>query len=169
MDNGQSIIFLAVPVIIVIIINIFFLFSVINVLRTKLIFENNFNKKNDINLKSARAVLILVPIFGVQFLLLPMRPDTGSSLEYVYEVIASITTSTQGLAVSFLLCFCNNDISSMVRKTFYSILRFANRIGCAVFPQYFDENRVSYWLGYEFTETNPFPTLVSCIQIFIQL
>ena len=37
-------------------------------------------------LKSARAVMILVPIFGVHFLLLPMRPVEGSVLEYPYEV-----------------------------------------------------------------------------------
>ena len=144
MDHGQSMIFLAVPVIIVILINIFFLCSVINVLRSKLIFENNFNKNNDITLKSARAVLILVPIFGVHFLLLPMRPETGSNLEYVYEVIASITTSTQGLGVSFLLCFCNNDISSIIKKTFQPMLKCVNRIGSSVAPNYFDERKVSY-------------------------
>ena len=31
-------------------------------------------------------VLILIPIFGVHFLLLPIRPAEGSSLEYTYEV-----------------------------------------------------------------------------------
>ena len=30
--------------------------------------------------------MILIPIFGIHFLLLPMRPLKGSSLEYPYEV-----------------------------------------------------------------------------------
>ena len=115
--NSQSMIFLAVPVITVIIINIYFLYSVVTVLRNKLRFENNFNKKNDVNFKSAKAVLILIPIFGLQFLLMPMRPEQGSTLEYVYEVISSVTTSTQGLAVSLLLCFCNNDVVRQIKIT----------------------------------------------------
>ena len=117
MDQGQSILFLGIPVIIVIFINIYFLCSVILILRRKLNFENNFNKNNDVTFKSARAVFILVPIFGLHFLLMPIRPDAGSKLEYVYEVIASITTSTQGLSVSFLLCFLNNFISNHIKKT----------------------------------------------------
>lgn len=116
--DGQSMIFLAVPVITVIIINIYFLCSVVKVLRHKLRFENNFNRKNDVTFKSAKAVLILIPIFGLHFLLMPMRPESGSTLEYVYEVVSSITTSTQGLAVSFLLCFCNNDVMRQIKVTF---------------------------------------------------
>ena len=57
--------------------------------RTKLHFENNFNRNHtDINMmmKSAKVVFILVPIFGIHFLLLPIRPAKNSSLEYPYEV-----------------------------------------------------------------------------------
>ena len=115
--NSQSMIFLAVPVITVIIINIYFLYSVVTVLRNKLRFENNFNKKNDVNSKSVKAVLILIPIFGLHYLLMPMRPERGSILEYVYEVISSVTTSTQGLAVSLILCFCNDDVLRQVKMT----------------------------------------------------
>ena len=123
MDPGQSIVFLAVPAICVILLNIFLLCNVIRVIRTKLIFENKFNRNNsDISMKSARAVLILIPIFGLHFLLIPMRPDTGSQLEYVYEVVSCISTSTQGLSVSFLLCFCNSDVSSIIKKQFFHIL-----------------------------------------------
>ena len=56
-------------------------------LRSKLEFESNFSRKHkDKALQSARAVVILVPIFGLHFLLLPIRPVKGSSLEYTYEV-----------------------------------------------------------------------------------
>ena len=116
--DGQSMIFLAVPVITVIIINIYFLCSVVKVLRHKLRFENNFNRKNDVTFKSAKAVLILIPIFGLHFLLMPMRPEPGSILEYVYEVVSSVTTSSQGMAVSFLLCFFNNEVVQQIKTTF---------------------------------------------------
>ena len=130
MDPGQSIVFLAVPAIFVILLNIFFLCNVIRVIRTKLLFENNFNRNNsDISLKSARAVLILIPIFGLHFLLLPMRPETGSYLEYAYEVVSCISTSTQGLSVSFLLCFCNSDIFSLIKKKSHPLYPVINRVG----------------------------------------
>ena len=86
MDHDKSMLILALPVIIVIIINIYFLWSVLTVLRQKLQFQNNFNRNNDVTLKSAKAVCILVPIFGLHFLLMPMRPEPGSHLEYAYEV-----------------------------------------------------------------------------------
>ena len=86
MDHGQSLIFLALPVISVIFINIFFLTSVILVLRRKFQFQNKFNRNNDVTFKSAKAVIILVPIFGLHFLLMPMRPEAGSIFEYIYEV-----------------------------------------------------------------------------------
>ena len=55
--------------------------------RSKLHFENNFNRNHtDMMMKSAKAVIILVPIFGIHFLLLPIRPAKDSSLVYPYEV-----------------------------------------------------------------------------------
>ena len=38
------------------------------------------------SMKAARAALMLVPILGVHFVLLPMRPDSGSALEDIYLI-----------------------------------------------------------------------------------
>ncbi len=46
-------------------------------------------------MKAARAALMLVPILGLHFILLPMRPEEGSTLEPVYEVISAVTSSFQ--------------------------------------------------------------------------
>ena len=46
-------------------------------------------------MKAARAALMLVPILGLHFILLPMRPQPGTSLEYVYEVVSAVTSSFQ--------------------------------------------------------------------------
>ena len=124
MDNGKSIIFLAIPAICPILINIYCLCDVIRILRSKLIFENSFNKNNhNITMKSARAALILIPVFGLHFLLLPMRPAKGSSMEFVYEVVSSISTSTQGLFVSFLLCFTNDDVLLHIKNRLLRVIR----------------------------------------------
>jgi calcitonin receptor-like len=46
-------------------------------------------------MKAARAALMLVPILGLHFMLLPMRPDEGSPLQKVYQVVSAITSSFQ--------------------------------------------------------------------------
>ena len=88
-----------------------------------------------ITVKSVRAVLFLVPIFGLQFLLLPIRPSRGSQFEYGYEIISSISTSTQGLAVSVLLCFSNHEVLSLI-KTYFKKLK----LNCRMELEYFLEH-----------------------------
>ena len=46
-------------------------------------------------LKAARAALMLIPILGIHFILLPIRPEQGSTLEYVYEVVSAVSSSYQ--------------------------------------------------------------------------
>jgi hypothetical protein len=47
------------------------------------------------SMKAARAALMLVPILGVHFILLPMRPAAGSTLEPIYLITAAIASSYQ--------------------------------------------------------------------------
>ena len=51
-------------------------------------------------LKAARAALMLIPILGIHFILLPIRPEQGSTLEYVYEVVSAVSSSYQVKAMS---------------------------------------------------------------------
>ncbi|CAC5389803.1 CALCRL [Mytilus coruscus] len=80
---GQIVIFLAV--------NIIFLINIVRLLMTKLkdLPEAAQNKK------AARATLVLIPLLGFQYLLLPMRPDHGSPFEDVYMYCSAILTSCQ--------------------------------------------------------------------------
>ena len=102
--------------------NIFFLCNVIKILQSKLQFQSTFTGPSRgpliALLKTAKAVFILIPIFGLQFLLLPVRPSKGSSLEYPYQVVSSLSTSTQGIAVSLLLCFSNQEIITNIKRSF---------------------------------------------------
>ena len=134
MDPGHSVIFLSLPAILVIALNMFFLFNVIRILKSKLEFQTRVLGRGSIRsgsssgsssgrntLRSARAIMILVPIFGLHFILLPVRPEKGSSLEYAYDILSSVSTSTQGLAVSILLCFTNHEVITKVKRTFVNI------------------------------------------------
>ena len=53
-------------------------------------------------LKAARAALMLIPILGIHFILLPIRPEQGSTLEYVYEVVSAVSSSYQVKAKTYL-------------------------------------------------------------------
>ena len=43
-----------------------------------------------------RAAMFLIPILGINFLLLPIRPSGGSSFEYFYDIVSTIFSSFQG-------------------------------------------------------------------------
>ena len=47
-----------------------------------------------------RAAMFLIPILGINFLLLPFRPSVGSSLEYFYDIVSTIFSSFQGAIYS---------------------------------------------------------------------
>ena len=122
MDMGDSNWFIAVPVILVILLNIIFLFNVIRIIRGKLrsISEQNRadNKIQD-TMKQARAVMFLVPILGINFMLLPIRPAQDSSMEYFYEILSVVSSSFQGVFVSLLLCFTNSQVLQQIKLKFY--------------------------------------------------
>ena len=45
--------------------------------------------------KAVRATLILIPLLGLQYMLFPMRPREGSTLDDVYLIAVAIVTSLQ--------------------------------------------------------------------------
>lgn len=51
-----------------------------------------------------------IPLFGLQHILLPFRPEKGCSLERYYQIGAALLISLQGLCVSCLFCFANHDV-----------------------------------------------------------
>lgn len=68
------------------------------------------------NRKAVRATLILIPLLGLHYMLTPFRPEAKSEWEVIYEIIAAVCTSFQGLCVAMLFCFCNGEVISAVRK-----------------------------------------------------
>ncbi|KAG1650523.1 Calcitonin gene-related peptide type 1 receptor [Nymphon striatum] len=96
--------------------------------------------------KAVRATLILIPLLGLHYILIPFRPETKSPGEAVYETVSAVVTSLQlrregqnreigplisidligegrtGLCVSFLFCFTNAEIYYLLKKTLDEIL-----------------------------------------------
>ncbi|BFZ01615.1 hypothetical protein BsWGS_04654 [Bradybaena similaris] len=109
-DKYQWII--AAPVVASIVINICILVNLVRQLMTKLKQVPNVNESR----KAAKATLILVPLFGLQFLLLPVRPQLDSSFYPVYLHFMALLMSLQGTMVSFIFCFCNGEVRSLIRR-----------------------------------------------------
>ncbi|XP_067649572.1 calcitonin gene-related peptide type 1 receptor-like isoform X2 [Haliotis asinina] len=103
------------PVILSVLVNICILINIIRLLVTKLrqIPEASQSKK------AARATLILVPLFGLQYLVFPVRPDKDSPLYEFYHYFIALLTSLQGALVSIMYCFCNGEVTSIVRRKWH--------------------------------------------------
>lgn len=102
------------PVCFSMLLNAFFLINIVRVLVTKLRAFNSPEAHH--TRKAVRATLILIPLLGLQYLLTPFRPPAGSKGEQIYETLAAVFTSFQGLCVSLLFCFCNAEVTAAVKK-----------------------------------------------------
>ncbi|KAK3588001.1 hypothetical protein CHS0354_014528 [Potamilus streckersoni] len=100
------------PVVLSIAINVAFLVNIVRLLITKLRQMPEASQTR----KAIRATLILVPLLGLQYLLLPIRPEAGSPLEEAYHVAAALVASLQGAFVSLMYCFLNGEVLSVMRR-----------------------------------------------------
>ena len=86
MDTGHSNWFLGVPVVVIILLNIIFLSRVLLILRAKLRRSLSLEAAprsctaTAVTARQARAAAFLTPILGINYLLLPIRPESGSQL-----------------------------------------------------------------------------------------
>ena len=123
----HSSLFLSIPVLVIIILNIIFLSSVIRMIRAKIRAEttslmerrNTSHRLNSATMKQAKAALFLIPILGINYLLLPFRPEgdhTPLYFQRLYDILSAITTSFQGFFVALLLCLTNSEVISLIKK-----------------------------------------------------
>ena len=106
MDLGFSSWFVGVPVLIIMIINVAMLVNVIIVLRSKLQEEGNPGRRNSrsfTHIKQLKAVCVLVPVLGIHFFLVPIRPEQKSQLEHVYDLLLAVSSSFQGEARGYYI------------------------------------------------------------------
>eukprot|EP00094_Tigriopus_californicus_P000854 TCALIF_00825-PA protein Name:"Similar to CALCR Calcitonin receptor (Cavia porcellus)" AED:0.08 eAED:0.04 QI:277/0.62/0.55/1/0.75/0.88/9/172/499 len=110
MDFGSSQWFLSIPVGLILLANVCILINVIIVLRKKLKAGGShlvrINSNPAVTLKSAKAAFLLIPILGLQFLVLPVRPEEHSPLSRLYD----------GVIISLLFCFLNGEVSKALSR-----------------------------------------------------
>lgn len=79
-------------------VNLFFLLNIVRVLITKL--KVTHQAESSLYMKAVRATLILVPLLGIQYILLPYKPD-GRVASEVYEYVMHILMHYQVRVAAF--------------------------------------------------------------------
>jgi len=104
------------PVFASILTSLLFLMNVMRVLLTKL-HRNSTNPAPIGVRKAVRAALILVPLFGIHYILIPYRPKHKTAGEMAYQIFSVVLVSTQVSArkTSFVVAF-RRPISAFYRR-----------------------------------------------------
>ncbi|KAJ3583829.1 hypothetical protein NHX12_015547 [Muraenolepis orangiensis] len=92
-------------------VNFFFLLNIVRVLITKL--KVTHQAESSLYMKAVRATLILIPLLGIQFVLLPYKPQGHCE---VYQYIMNIFMHFQGLLVATIFCFFNGEVQTVLRR-----------------------------------------------------
>ncbi|KAF3857515.1 hypothetical protein F7725_009374 [Dissostichus mawsoni] len=94
-------------------VNLFFLLNIVRVLITKL--RVTHQAESSLYMRAVRATLILIPLLGIQFVLLPYKPQDHWVSE-IYLYVMEILMHYQGLLVSTIFCFFNGEVQSVLRR-----------------------------------------------------
>ncbi|CAH1099939.1 unnamed protein product [Psylliodes chrysocephalus] len=112
-DDSIDWIYLAPPLLVVFL-NLIFLFSIMWVLITKL--RSSTGVEHQQHYKAARALLVLIPLLGVTWVITIYVPS--DNLRNVFESLRSILLSTQGLTISLCYCFLNTEVQNIIKHHF---------------------------------------------------
>ncbi|XP_035227278.1 diuretic hormone receptor-like, partial [Stegodyphus dumicola] len=100
------------PVMLVLLINIFFLAKIMWVLITKLRASNTVESRQ--YRKAAKALLVLIPLLGVTYIIVIATPSDPVA-EVVFVYIQATLLSIQGFVVAVLYCFLNGEVQNSLK------------------------------------------------------
>uniref|UniRef100_A0ABD2XA49 Calcitonin receptor n=1 Tax=Trichogramma kaykai TaxID=54128 RepID=A0ABD2XA49_9HYME len=116
--EGNYMVVLMYPVCVSMAFNLLFLCNIVRVVVLKLRSGPSIGQSQPPRaiLQAFKATFLLVPLLGLHYLVVPLRPEKGASWEKFYSVISAITASFQGLCVSVLFCFCNGEVIQQFKR-----------------------------------------------------
>ncbi|KAM8713057.1 hypothetical protein ACLKA7_013383 [Drosophila subpalustris] len=104
-----------VPASFAILINLVFLIRIMWVLITKLRSAHTLETRQ--YYKASKALLVLIPLFGITYLLVLTGPEQGISRN-LFEALRAFLLSTQGFFVALFYCFLNSEVRQTLRHRF---------------------------------------------------
>ncbi|XP_061571824.1 calcitonin gene-related peptide type 1 receptor-like [Cololabis saira] len=111
---GTSLLYIIhAPICAALVVNFFFLLNIVRVLITKL--RVTHQAESSLYMRAVRATLILIPLLGIQYVLLAYKPHDHWITEF-YMYIMNILMHYQGLLVSTIFCFFNGEVQTVLRR-----------------------------------------------------
>ncbi|NWR92214.1 PTH1R protein, partial [Furnarius figulus] len=109
-----------VPILAAIMVNFFLFLNIVRVLASKL-WETPTGKLDPRQQKLLKSTLVLMPLFGVHYVVFMAMPYTEVSgllwqIQMHYEMLFN---SSQGFFVAFIYCFCNGEVQAEIRKAHF--------------------------------------------------
>ncbi|NXT75294.1 PTH1R protein, partial [Zapornia atra] len=109
-----------VPILAAIVVNFFLFLNIVRVLASKL-WETNTGKLDPRQQKLLKSTLVLMPLFGVHYVVFMAIPYTDVSgvlwqIQMHYEMLFN---SSQGFFVAFIYCFCNGEVQAEIKKAHF--------------------------------------------------
>ncbi|KAH8347996.1 hypothetical protein KR084_002966 [Drosophila pseudotakahashii] len=101
-----------VPASLALLVNLVFLIRIMWVLITKLRSAHTLETRQ--YYKASKALLVLIPLFGITYLLVLTGPEQGISRN-LFEAIRAFLLSTQGFFVALFYCFLNSEVRQTLR------------------------------------------------------
>ena len=100
MDLGDAAWLIGVPVLLIMIVNLLMLVNVVIMIRAKIQQDSISGARRGslslTNFKQLTPLCVLFPVLGIQFFLVPARPEHKSKYEYSYDLMLTISSSFQG-------------------------------------------------------------------------
>ncbi|XP_066141808.1 calcitonin receptor-like isoform X4 [Euwallacea fornicatus] len=124
-EDSFSAWFISVPVVLSLGCSMVFLVDILRVLLT-IRNPSSQNPAPDGIRKAVRAAFILTPLFGLQFILIPVKPDSQHPLYATHQYFSMIIIAYQGLCCAALFCFANHEVHQSMKRSFQRKLNFHN-------------------------------------------
>ncbi|NWV12029.1 PTH1R protein, partial [Ptilonorhynchus violaceus] len=109
-----------VPILAAVVVNFFLFLNIVRVLASKL-WETTTGKLDPRQQKLLKSTLVLMPLFGVHYVVFTAMPYTEVSgllwqIQMHYEMLFN---SSQGFFVAFIYCFCNGEVQAEIKKAHF--------------------------------------------------
>lgn len=118
-----------VPVCLLLAANFVFSIWIMGVVISKLRSNDVHHTTQNINLRAAKALIIIVPLLGITYLVTIVGPSTSSStLATIFILTRTGLLSFQGFFITLPYCFLNGEVCTMI-KTHWDRWRDRNNIG----------------------------------------
>ncbi|ELU14839.1 hypothetical protein CAPTEDRAFT_128185 [Capitella teleta] len=87
--------------------NLFFIVDILRILLTQL--HSHPNEPSSYR-RGLKATFLLVPLFGLQLLMVIYRPPYHARGSRLYEILAAFIINSQGFFVALIFCFLNGEV-----------------------------------------------------------